>query len=293
MKDIVQSIVASRDARASEIDGLKSEVRQLKKEASGMVGAFKASRDEIGAQLKKELAQDKASRESDVNGMLKGFQSSRVKSSANLHKELAHVAAKRRSGVGKILGNAKRDVTDFRSRREESGGKLREELAQSRSSRESEVGELLNVTENLVTGLRESRQATGKKLRRDLAKGKADRDSVVTGMRSDFSKSQAKVRSELNQASAAWQGIAGGGKKTAVKANGKNGKKAAPAEEGTFDLETTLLEAVRNHPEGITLTEVAESMGVNTVVLGHASRKLRDEDKIRKEDKAYFPIIGE
>ena len=62
MKDIVQNIVASREARASEIDGLKSEVEKLKKEASEMVGSFKASRDDMDTQMRKALAQGEAAR---------------------------------------------------------------------------------------------------------------------------------------------------------------------------------------------------------------------------------------
>jgi hypothetical protein len=61
--------------------------------------------------------------------------------------------------------------------------------------------------------------------------------------------------------------------------------------EETPDLKAALLGGCWEAHEGIA-TEVAESMDVDTAVLGRASRKLPDEGKIRKEDKACFPVIS-
>ena len=56
------------------------------------------------------------------------------------------------------------------------------------------------------------------------------------------------------------------------------------------DLEANLLAAIRKHPMGITLAEVAESLGVVPIVLGRAARSLLEKGKIRKRNKIYFPV---
>ena len=75
MKDIVQDIVSSRDARAAEVKGLKEE-------ANEMLGSFEASHKKMGAQLRRELTDDKAKMGAEVKAMRSGFQSSRKEMSS-------------------------------------------------------------------------------------------------------------------------------------------------------------------------------------------------------------------
>jgi hypothetical protein len=297
MRELAQSIASSHEERTKTVAKVKEEASQTREDARDLIKGFQASRKQTGVQLRKNLGRDKASRKSDVKkmlgdtqGLIKGFQASRRKEGAQLRKELAQGLAEQRSEVNAMLG-------DFRSRRKETGSKLREELDQTRLSRKSEVTELLKSAQDLVTDLGKSRQETGEKLRKDLAKGRADRESGVKEMRSEFRRSQAEVRSDIDEARAAWQELTRGVKKTAVKATPKVVKaqvaKAMPAGEETPDLEAKLLAVIREHPQGITLTEVAERLGVAPIVFGRAARKLVDEARVRKEDKTYFPVASE
>ena len=115
-------------------------------------------------------------------------------------------------------------------------------------------------------------------------------------MRKDFRESQSGVRAELQEARAAWQGLAATRVKIASKVKpsvaAEEAVEVAIAEEEAPDLETKLLTAVNEHPNGITLAEVANSLDVVPVVLGRAARSLLENGKIRKEDKVYFPIAG-
>jgi hypothetical protein len=296
MRDLAQNIASSHEDRTKAILEIREEAERVTGDAQDLIKGFQTSRSKAGAELRKDLARDKASRITDVKkmlrdaqGLVKGFQASRKREGAQLRKELAQESAERRSGVNAMLG-------DFRSRRQEAGTKLREELAQTRLSCKSEVTELLKSAQDLVTDLGKSRLETGEKLRKDLAKGRAGRESGVKAMRSEFRKSQADVRSDIDEARAAWQELTRGVKKAAVKATPKVVKaevaKAAPVEEETPDMETRLLETIKEHPDGITLTEVAESLGVAPIVFGRAARKLLDEGRVRKEDKVYFPITS-
>jgi uncharacterized protein YicC (UPF0701 family) len=297
MRDLAQNIASEHEDRTKAVLEIREEAERVTGDAQDLIKGFQTSRKQTGAQLRKDLAKDKASRKSDVKemlgdarGLIKGFQASRRKEGAQLRKELAQGLAEQRSEVNAILG-------DFRSRRKEASSKLREELAQSHASRKSEVGGLLKSAQDLVTDLGRSRQESGKKLRKDLAGSRADRESAVKEMRSGFHKSQAEVRSDIDEARAAWQELTRGVKKATVKATLEAVKadvaKAVPVEGGAPDLETKLLAAIREHSKGITLTEVAESLGVAPVVFGRAARKLVDEGRVRKEDKIYFPVASE
>ncbi len=230
----------------------------------------------------------------DAQELITGFQASRREEAAQLREGLAQGVAQRKPGINALLGNARQSVRRFRSQRKEAAGKLRKELARSRSRRESDVGELLKSARDLVTDLGKSRQETGEKLRNDLAKGRADRESGGKEMRSEFHKSRAEVRSDIDEARAAWQEPIRGVKKATVKATPRVVKakvaKTVPSGEEIPDLEAKLLAAISSNPQGITLTEVAESLGVIPIVFGRAARKLVDEGRVRKENKSYFPI---
>lgn len=268
MRELTQDITWSHENRVKTLLEIKEEARHVTGDARNLIKDFQTSRAAAGVQLRKDLSRDKASRKSDVK---------------------------------KMLGDARRDINAFQSQRKEAGTKLRKELAQSQASRKSEVAELLKSAQDIITDIGKSRQETGKKLRNDLAKGRADRESEVKEMRSEFAKSRAEVRGDIDAARAAWQELTRGAKKVAAapepaKVKIKEApvaKEAPPAEQETPNLESELLAVVERHPEGATLVEIAEHLGVVPVVLGRAAKKLLDDGKLRKEDKTYFPVVSE
>jgi hypothetical protein len=269
MKDIVQNIASSRDARVSEVKGLK-------KEANVMLGSFKASHKKMGAQLRRELTDDKAKMGAEVKAIRGGFQSSRKEMSSILKKDLVEHTQAVRGEVARLrqeMGTSHQDMS----------AKLRKNLAQGPAARKSEVHVMLN-------DFRRAHNQMGAQLRKELVDYDRGIKSEVAGMRQE-------TKADLGEARTAWQELTRGVKKDTVKATPEAVKaevaKAAPVEEGTPDLEAKLLAAIREHPEGITLTEVAESLGVAPVVFGRAARKLLDEGRVRKEDKAYFPARAE
>jgi len=269
MKDIVQDIVASREVRVAE-------VKRLKKEANEMLGSFEASHKKMGAQLRRELADDKAKMGAEVKAMRSGFQSSRKETSSVLKKDLAeHTQA--------VKGEVARLRQEMGASHQHMSAKLRKNLAQGSTARKSEVHVMLNDFQ------REHNQMDAK-LRKELADYDRGIKSEVAGMRQE-------TTADLEEARTAWQELTRGVKKDTVKATPEALKaevaEAAPVEEETPALEAKLLAAITEHPQGITLTEVAESLGVAPVVFGRASKKLVDEGRIRKEDRVYFPTFAE
>jgi len=259
MKDITQGIISSYDARI----------------------AWEAQRKGASAELKKELTQGVAARKSEVKGMRNGFQSAHKEMSTELRKSLAQGETERK---------------------EVSAG-LKKELTQGVAARKSEVKGMLN-------GFQSSHKAMSTELRKSLAESQAERKKAsaelekelvdyVRGIKGEVAGMRQETRADLREASAAWQELAVTmrAKRARVEVPPKVEipvpEEEVPVEEEIPDLEAKLLAAVRDHPAGITLAEVAESLGVAPIVLGRASRKLLGEGKIRKEDKDYFPASTE
>jgi hypothetical protein len=80
----------------------------------------------------------------------------------------------------------------------------------------------------------------------------------------------------------------GGLESSGVKCQGQDS-----AKEKKRYMEARLLAEIAGSPEGVTLTEVAERIGVAQVVLGRVSRGLLKRSKIHKAGKFYFPATNE
>ena len=272
MKELTQNILSSSEERAEELTKLKGEtntLRQeraealtrikeetstLRKEAVAMVHDFHDSRRKSGGQLRKDLAEGRK--------LL-------VQSGKQLHKDLAQDEKKRKQEVGKML-------EAFQSSRQESGAELRKELAEGKAEMKLEV-------KTLVNGYQSSRQTKG-------AKDRDERKADVAGMRKGFRQAQAEVQADLKGAADAWKEMG-----SAIRKKTSGGKSAPKAQvkmpvEITPNLEEQLLTIINQHAEGITLSGVAKELGIVTIVLGKAAKVLLEQDKVRKEDKIYFPI---
>ena len=261
MKDVAQEIASSYDARVAGMAKLKDEAKQLRK----------------------DLAQDTAKRRAEVRAMRDGFQAS--------HKEMAEAL--------------RRDLARHRSSQKEMSTELKKGLAQSVAGRKSEVKGMLNDFQS-------SHRAMSAQLRKSLAQSEAERKQAsaelrkelanyIQGIKSEVARMRRDTKADLDEARTAWQELASTmqAKRTgvkvppAVKARVEEKAEVPVAEAAAPDLEAKLLAAVREHPAGITLAEVAESLGVAVVVLGRAARKLVDEGKVRREERLYFPVSAE
>ncbi|MDP2729835.1 MAG: hypothetical protein Q8O55_05080 [Dehalococcoidales bacterium] len=313
MKDLAQGITASREDRVKTVKKLQEEARHLTGETRTTMREIRAARKLASGQLRDDLARNEADRKAEVSkirgdaqGLVKGYQASRKESGSLLHEQLTQETNEMRSELKKVLGDARQTIRNFGTQRRQAGIQLREELSHSQASRKIAVAELTKDAQDMVREFAKSREKDGKTLRKDLARARADSESAVKAikaeadeMRTGFRNSRADVIGDINEARAAWQELTRGKatKKSAVKATSEAVKievaEAVAAEEESPDMEAKLLSAINSHPEGITLVEVAESLGVVPIVLGRVSRKLLNEAKIRKEDKVYFPVTGE
>lgn len=292
MRSLAQDIASSRQDRVKRLREMREEVSRAREEAKDLIEGFQTSRRETGVRLRNELTRDKAQRKSEAKGILKeaqdilrNFTTSRNEISAQLREELSKVMADRRSEVSETLRG-------FKASRQKMGSEVKKELSQSRSRAKSEVAQLLGNAQTLVKDFGRSRREEGNRLRKELAKNRAERESGVKQMQSDFRKARSNLKGELREAAGAWRELVGIKAQPKAKVREPEEVPEARIPRGIADLEAKLLAAVNEHPEGITLPEVAYSLGVVPIVLGRASRNLLDKGKIRKKEKFYFPVAG-
>jgi hypothetical protein len=127
----------------------------------------------------------------------------------------------------------------------------------------------------------------GTQLRKDLASYDRGIESEVSGMRQE-------TMADMKEARTAWQGLSSTTQTKRSSAEIPLKAEAPEANEENPDLEVKLLAAIGEYPAGgITLAELASTLGVAPVVLGWVSKSLMKKGKIRKEEKYYFPAAGE
>jgi len=236
-----------------------------------IVSSYDARVAEVG-RLKKETEE-----------MLDSFEASQGKMGARLRKDLAQDKAEMEAEVKamrtgfqsshKEMSSAlKKDLADHTRAVKDETAKMRKELTQGVAKRKSEV-------KGMLKDFHSSHKQMGAKLRRELADYDRGIESEVAGMRQE-------TKADLRGARTTWQGLAHTmeAKRAGVK---------VPPKVGIPDLEAKLLAAVNKHPKGVSLAEVAQSLGVVPVVLGRASSSLLKEGLISKKEKLYFPVAGE
>ncbi len=311
MRDLARSVVSTREELTGGIQNIKENTMATREESREVIKDLRAARKGTLIELKAGLVRDRERIKSEATGMLgethsllKMANTSRKESVSQLREELASGAVQRKAEVSETLDKAQQMLRGFQTSRKTSYSELTSELNQDRSSIKSEVRELLQ-------GFRKSRQEATNGLRKDLARGGTDRHAGVRMMQDDFHRGQAALRADMKEAREAWQGATSTApEKVEVKAVPwqeplvtpvtppvMTGKEATGAVEAMVEevpgLEDKLLVAIKMHPEGITLSDAAESMGVVPIVLGRASRSLLDNGKVRKEERLYFPVKGE
>lgn len=261
MKVLAEDIASSHEKRLKSLGEVRKSAKQASRETQDLLKGFRAYRDRTTAQQRRDLARETANRRAEVMGLRReaqglktGFQTSRREEGTRMRQELAQGIAGLRSGVRGMLTDAQQTIKSFGSHREDMAAELRRDLKGSRTASQSEVSRL-----------------------REVARAQLK----------DFGKAQAKVRDELNEARAAWQNLSP--VREARKPKEPTRAKAPIVEEQIPDLEDRLLRAITEHPSGISLAEVAESLGVVPVVLGRASKSLLEGGRVRKEDRLYFP----
>ena len=162
-------------------------------------------------------------------------------------------------------------------------------MARSAVKTRTEVKKLLGNTRNLLEDIRTSRRETVGQLRKDLAQSRSGVKSDVKQMLKRFQKARLNSVAEFKVKTARQKPAAG--RQVGSRA-AKTPLKTKPKAAGEEIREEKMLSVVNKHPEGISLAGIAKKLGIAPVVLGRASKGLKDKGRIRKEGTIYFPANG-
>jgi len=282
MKVITQDIVSSHEDRMKRIG-------EIRGEAQSLIMGFEAYRQETSRQLRRDLSRDKVKMGDEVRAMRNSFQTSHKEMSLAVHQDLAEhtqsvrgEVAEMRQEIGashqKMSARLRKNLAQGETERKQTSAKIKTDLVQGVTARKSDVKGILN-------DFQKSHKQMGVQLRKELAAYDRGIESEVAGMRQE-------TIADMKEARTAWQGLAS--TMPAKRSGAEIPQKAeTPAAEETIDLETKMLAVVNEHPEGMTLADVADRLGVVPVVLGRAVKSLVDKAEIRKEEKLYFPVSAE
>ncbi len=266
--------------------GIKEEMEKLGEE---IIGSYDVRVERI-EQLKKETEEAlKGSRD-----VLKNFQ--------NVHKKMS---LEQRENLSKYKENLEGEVKEmlkgFRLSLEKIGSDLRKDLAKGVERRKAEVSKTLEDTQKMMNEFKVSHSQMSKELKQNLTKSNQEIKNEVSSMLNDFRSVQDKLRADLEKASLSWQQTASilqekrsGVKKPIPGVLEKKTiketlpKKAKISEE--LSDKKQVLRLIKEHPEGIKLTEIGASLEKDWRWYIPTVKELIEENKIRKEENLYLPI---
>jgi len=300
MQELKENIVASSGERAKELSRIKRETIAARQEAVEKVKDFSISRGENGRKLRKDLSQSQTDRRKVVTqsrksarSMVRDIHDFRRKSGEQLHKDLAQDEKKRQQEVGKMLGT-------FQDSLDAAAVEMKKELTEGVANTKAEVREALAEARNLIGSFQSSRQTMAADLKNELDKSRDERQAAVSDLRRGFRQTQTEIKTDLEGAAKAWQGIGparhkknGGARPAAdIQAETSTERPVEAPVEMPPNLEEKLVSIINQHVEGITLSEIAKELGLVTIVLGKAAKVLLEQGKVRREEKIYFPVTN-
>jgi hypothetical protein len=297
MKKITQDIMASSKERDEALSKIKDATNTLQQEAADMVKDFAVSRSQTGRRLRQDLAKSNTDRKKEVaqnrqnaQKSIRDLNDSRKKSGEQLRKDLAQGTKTLSQNENNRKQEMKKTLGNIQSSRQESASALRKDLAEGKARMTSEVKETMKDAQNLINGFQTSHKTMGDELRKDLDNSRNTMKAQVDKMNQGFRQTRKEVQTELKEASTAWKEM------RSTAGTQASDSKAVPEEQAELPVEITLnmeekcLAIISQHPEGISLSDVAKELGIATIVLGKIARVLLEQGKVRKEEKTYFPV---
>lgn len=314
MKNLVENILQSKASRDASLSTLKENVSELREETKKFIEDIKNLRAQTSSEFARKLASERERLSKETQSMLQDLSKTREENSKALKDDLQKSLINLHSEVQAMLNNSRKLRNDMRA-------VLKEEFQEANSKRLQEVKELKDTTQALMQKFRDSLEEMSKTLRRSLNESSSERRASVQQMLEEIREELSKVRAELAGAAAAWREVYESKKKEVVEGVvlediGKrvpeeivetdelSAKEAVVSEEEVsletyekgstveeeVDLKLKMLEIIKDHPEGISLSDIADMLGVAYVVLGRDVKSLLDEGRIRREGKFYFPV---
>lgn len=232
-------------------------VAEIKKETADLLRGFDKEQKKMGTQLRAELSKVKPD-------LAKGEVERKKASQAERRQRAGRV-----SEIKKETGDLLRGFDKAHS---EMSAQLKSELVRAEDER------------------KKTSQAEAKDRAAEVSRIRSETRELVEGFRRDSAETAAAWR-ELVTTMQAKRGVAVAPppvKPPEVVEEEMPVEEVDPEEK--VRLENRIVDLIREHPEGIRLTGIAEATGEARVKVGNITRMLVDEGKIKKEGLLYFPV---
>jgi hypothetical protein len=301
MEKLGEEIIGSYDVRVERIGQLKKETEETLKSSRDWLKNFQNVHKKMSLEQRENLSKYQENLEGEVKEMLKGFRLSLEKIGSDLRKDLAKGVERRKAEVSKTLEDTKKMMDEFKISRIQMSKELKENLTTGVERRKAEVSKTLEDTKKMMDDFKVSHSQMSKELKKNLTKSNQGIKSEVSRMLNYFRSTQDKLRADLEKASLSWQQTASTlqEKRSGVKPipevlakkiiKEKLPKKTTIVEE-LSDKERVLM-LIKEHPEGIKLTAIGAELGKDWRWYIPTVKELIEENKIRKEENLYYPMI--
>ena len=304
MEKITEDFITSYEERLKSLKEITGEAKAARDNTRTLLHNFRTSRQQEGTKLvqelsreKRELALEAKQRHFDTGKLVGNLKERRRDGAAQEKARREEATSGRKSEVKKILGTTAETIKGLSASRQETKKRMHHEMSESRAAARSDTSKIREAAREMVNGFNNSRKERGDQLKKDLAGNREKRQADLREMRQGFARTRADVHASRTEDAAAWREMEDviKGRKGGLKEVAKTGKEKAAwaGAETAPNLEARMLARIVEHPNGgVTLTEIAESLGVVPIVLGRAAKSLIEKGKIRKEDKLYFPAMN-
>ena len=200
--------------------------------------------------------------------------------------------------IGELVSNVHKTLKGFQKDHKEMSDTLKENLGKGEANRLETFKDMMGNIQKDIKGIEayvknklkefsDAHAEMSEALKKDLAK-------YVAGIVSGTKKLLGGFKDESKKMAANWQALtATMAKKSGVKPRVGAKVKVRPVKEAIEEEklgkeEKEILSILEDYPEGATLTEIADEMGVHFASLIRPMGRLVDEDKVEKRDNRYL-----
>lgn len=295
MKKLGEDIVASHDVRVKTIGTLVNNVHKtlkscatdrkkmaieqskalgkfvsdLSKNVSNMINRIRKEHKEMADKLKADLAKGEAVLAKGEADRLKAFRT---------------MMAGIQEQIKEIETYVKNKLKEFSDTHADMSEELKKELA-------TYVDDIVNATKKLMADI----QAQQKKRKEEVADLLAEANDLLKSFKTEREKMEANWRAltaKMAQRRGFKPEVEAGVKVRPVKEAIEEAVEEVKEEEASLEisLEERVLEVIKSHPEGVSVGDMEEPLGVSRLRLGKIAKTLLNEGKVRKEENLYFPL---
>jgi uncharacterized coiled-coil DUF342 family protein len=300
LRGLAEEMANAYKERVQCISGIKQDVAAIEQETGNMLGAFDKAHNQMAKTLTADLAKFKADLDAAEGDRKKTDQAEIAETKDYIvdlrdkAQELVNECDKAHRKMAKALTA---ELARFKSDLDAAEGDRKKTDQTEIAERKDYISHLRHSAQQMLDEFDKAHQQMAKNLSDILAGVRPELESAESDRKSAVQAEMAAVKAETRKTAAAWKGLLAkmqsGGHRAAI--TGPSKVKAAPkakpvkkVEAEGADLEDEVLDLLEENPDGLKMTEIADSLGIKPwQSLIPVVRELLDDGKVAKEGSIY------